>query len=75
MVLEKVEDSLLEMNRLVVVLAASHTNIELKSCLLGVWHPGREGVAAELSITGFISKYLMLVPGIAHCVIPCFFGS
>lgn len=59
---EKVEDSLLEMNSLVVLLAESYTGIELNFCLLGVWHPGREDVTSELSITGFTSKSLMLVP-------------
>lgn len=43
-VLEKVEDSLLERNRL-VVLTELHTGIRLHSCLLGARHPGRESVA------------------------------
>lgn len=43
-VLEKVEDSLLERNRL-MVLTELHTGIRLRSCFLGAWHPGRESVA------------------------------
>lgn len=43
-VLQKVEDSLLERNWL-VVLTELHTGIRLHSCLLGAWHPGRESVA------------------------------
>lgn len=75
-VLEKVDDSLLEMNRL-MVLTELHTDIRLYSCFLGAWYPRRKSVAYELSITGFTVDFnpSCRSPVTPHYVVPCSFRS